>query len=73
MIEACGRAMNPIDGVVGLRGRDEFDLCKQAVETLLAGGTVTPILYIPHQPPALSLSLGGSSSNDEIKTLDLFK
>ena len=73
MIEAYGHAVNPVDGIVGLRGRDEFGLCEQVVETVLAGGTVTPIPYIPHQPPALSLSLGGSSSNDEIKTLDLFK
>ena len=73
MIEAYGRAVSPVDDIVGLRGLDEFDLCEQAVETVLAGGTVTPIPYIPYQPPALSLSLGGSSSNDEIKTLDLFK
>ena len=58
MIEACGRAVNPVDGIVGLRGRDKFDLCKQAVETVLVGGTVTPIPYTPHQPPALTLSLG---------------
>ena len=56
-----------------------FDVCKQAVDTVLAEGTVTPI---PHQPPALILSLGpitpnpssGSScNNDEKKTFDLFK
>ena len=56
MIEAYGRAVNPVDGIVGLRGLDEFDMCEQAVETVLAGGTVTPIPYIPYQPPALSLS-----------------
>ena len=59
---------------MGLRGRDKFELCKQAVQTMLDGGTVTPIPYVPPQPPSLSLSLGGSSSsNQEIKTLDLFK
>ena len=82
IIEACGRAVNPIDGIVGLRGRDKFDLCKQVVETVLVGGTVTPIPYVPHQPPALSLSLdpittnpssGSSSKNDEKKILNLFK
>jgi len=79
LLEAYGRLLNPVYGVVGMRGRDMFDVCKQAVDTVLAGGMVTPI---PHQPPALTLSLGpittnpssgSSSNNDEKKTLNLFK
>ena len=63
-------------------GRGKFEVCKKAVDTVLAGSTVTPIPYTPHQPPALTLSLGpittnpssgSSSGNDEKKILNLFK
>ena len=54
-----------------MQGQNMFDLCKDAVATVLAGGMVTPIPYT--QPPALTLSSGSSSNNDEKKTLDLFK
>ena len=82
LFEACGRLVNPVDDVVGMLGRGKFEVCKKAVDMVLAGGTVTPIPYTPHQPPTLTLSLGpittnpssgSSSNNDEKKTFDLFK
>ena len=75
LLEACGDMVNPVDGVVGLLGHGKWDVCQKAVDTVLVGGTLTPLPYTPHQPSALTLSLGSngtSSGNDEKKLLNLF-
>lgn len=38
--------MNPVDGAVGLLSRGMWHVCQLAVETALAGGTLTPITDI---------------------------
>ena len=75
LLEACGRMVNPVDEVVGLLGHGKWDVCQKAMDTVLAGGTLTPLPYTPYQPSALTLSLGPSgtsSGNDEKKLLNLF-
>ena len=69
LLEACRHMVNPVDEVVGLLGCGKWDVCQKAVDTVLAGGTLTPL------PSALTLSLGPSgtsSGNDEKKLLNLF-
>ncbi|KAK7858518.1 lob domain-containing protein 39 [Quercus suber] len=43
LFEACGRTVNPVDGSVGLLARGKWHVCQTAVDTVLAGGTVTPL------------------------------
>ncbi|XP_010556439.1 PREDICTED: LOB domain-containing protein 38-like [Tarenaya hassleriana] len=42
LYEACGRTVNPVDGVVGLLLSGKWRLCEEAVETVLAGGVLKP-------------------------------
>lgn len=44
LYEACGRTVNPVDGAVGLLSRGKWHVCQQAVETALAGGSLTPLV-----------------------------
>jgi hypothetical protein len=43
LYEACGRTVNPVDGVVGLLSRGKWHVCQLAVETALAGGSLAPL------------------------------
>ncbi|XP_030948599.1 LOB domain-containing protein 39-like [Quercus lobata] len=43
LFEACGRTVNPVDGSVGLLARGKWHVCQTAVDTVLAGGTLTPL------------------------------
>lgn len=43
LYEACGRTVNPVDGAVGLLSRGKWHVCQLAVETALAGGSLTPL------------------------------
>ncbi|KAK4357855.1 hypothetical protein RND71_023465 [Anisodus tanguticus] len=40
LFEACGRTINPVNGVVGLLWTGNCHLCQSAVETVLQGGTL---------------------------------
>ncbi|XP_018851816.2 LOB domain-containing protein 38-like [Juglans regia] len=68
LYEACGRTVNPVDGAVGLLSRGMWHVCQLAVETALAGGTLTPITDIT--------SAGifpDASGNDESSVQSLFR
>ncbi|XP_060174406.1 LOB domain-containing protein 37-like [Lycium barbarum] len=40
LFEACGRTINPVNGVVGLLWTGNWHLCQSAVETVLQGGVL---------------------------------
>ncbi|CAI0466382.1 unnamed protein product [Linum tenue] len=40
LFEACGRTVNPVNGAVGLLSSGNWRLCQDAVETVLAGGSL---------------------------------
>lgn len=50
LFEACGRTINPVNGAVGLLSTGNWHVCQAAVQTVLAGGTLTPITAV-FQPP----------------------
>ncbi|XAR72957.1 hypothetical protein NMG60_11019774 [Bertholletia excelsa] len=41
LFDACGRAVNPVSGAVGLLWTGNWHVCQAAVETVLRGGTIT--------------------------------
>ncbi|KAK9670282.1 hypothetical protein RND81_13G191200 [Saponaria officinalis] len=43
LYEACGRTVNPVSGAVGLMWTGNWHVCQSAVETVLQGGTLSPI------------------------------
>ncbi|XP_019423101.1 PREDICTED: LOB domain-containing protein 38-like [Lupinus angustifolius] len=43
LFEACGRTVNPVNGAVGLLWTGNWHVCKAAVETVLRGGTLSPM------------------------------
>ncbi|KAH9614168.1 hypothetical protein KSS87_005933 [Heliosperma pusillum] len=43
LYEACGRTVNPVSGAVGLLWTGNWHMCEKAVQTILHGGTLTPI------------------------------
>ncbi|XP_016433338.1 LOB domain-containing protein 38 [Nicotiana tabacum] len=43
LYEAAGRTVNPVNGVVGLLWTGNWHVCQVAVETVLRGGTLSPI------------------------------
>lgn len=43
LFEACGRTVNPIFGAVGLMWSGNWDVCQEAVETVLQGGVLRPL------------------------------
>ncbi|XP_041016457.1 LOB domain-containing protein 37-like [Juglans microcarpa x Juglans regia] len=68
LYEACGRTVNPVDGAVGLLSRGMWHVCQLAVETALAGGTLTPITDIT----SAGISTD-ASGNDESSVQSLFR
>ncbi|KAL9229825.1 hypothetical protein vseg_005253 [Gypsophila vaccaria] len=53
LYEACGRTVNPVSGAVGLMWSGNWQVCQSAVETVLKGGTPTPIQeYLAVAPSA---------------------
>ncbi|XP_028780602.1 LOB domain-containing protein 38-like [Neltuma alba] len=50
LFEALGRTLNPVNGAVGLLWSGNWHLCQLAVETVLRGGPLTPLL-----PPDFSI------------------
>ncbi|KAF3446563.1 hypothetical protein FNV43_RR11743 [Rhamnella rubrinervis] len=46
LFEACGRTVNPVNGAVGLLSSGNWHVCQRAVETVLSGGVLRPILGI---------------------------
>ncbi|KAI3462697.1 hypothetical protein Pfo_019360 [Paulownia fortunei] len=64
LFEAAGRAVNPVNGAVGLLWTGNWHVCQAAVETVLRGGALKPI-------PEL---LGGASEPDDAsECTDMFK
>ncbi|URD75102.1 LOB domain-containing protein [Musa troglodytarum] len=52
LFEACGRTINPVNGAVGLLWAGNWHLCQDAVETVLRGGTLRPLLgHGDDEPP----------------------
>ncbi|XP_020593604.1 LOB domain-containing protein 39-like [Phalaenopsis equestris] len=47
LFESCGRSINPVSGAVGLIWTRKWNLCLEAVETVLRGGTIRPISELP--------------------------
>ncbi|XP_009630227.1 LOB domain-containing protein 37-like [Nicotiana tomentosiformis] len=43
LYEAAGRTVNPVNGVVGLLWTGNWHVCQAAVDTVLRGGTLSPI------------------------------
>ncbi|KAH8516390.1 hypothetical protein Peur_047666 [Populus x canadensis] len=43
LFEACGRTVNPVNGVVGLLWSGNWHMCQEAVETVLSGGALRPL------------------------------
>ncbi|KAK2664896.1 hypothetical protein Ddye_003470 [Dipteronia dyeriana] len=43
LYEAVGRTINPVSGAVGLLWTGNWNLCQEAVETLLCGGALQPL------------------------------
>ncbi|KAG6406862.1 hypothetical protein SASPL_134474 [Salvia splendens] len=43
LYDACGRTVNPVNGVVGLLTTGNWYICHAAVETVLAGEVLRPI------------------------------
>ena len=43
LFEACGRTVNPVNGAVGLLWTGNWHVCQAAMETVLRGGTLTPM------------------------------
>lgn len=43
LFEACGRTVNPINGAVGLLSTGNWQVCQNAVSTVLGGGTLHPL------------------------------
>ncbi|KAF8089677.1 hypothetical protein N665_0499s0005 [Sinapis alba] len=43
LYEACGRTVNPVNGVIGMLWTGNWNICKAAVETVLRGGSLRPI------------------------------
>lgn len=50
LYEAVGRTINPVTGAVGLLCTGNWTLCQAAVDTVLSGGSFTPILPLEHPP-----------------------
>lgn len=50
LYEACGRSVNPVSGVVGLLWAGNWQLCQSAVETVLRGGVLRPMMSLPADP-----------------------
>ncbi|OIW19120.1 hypothetical protein TanjilG_10321 [Lupinus angustifolius] len=46
LFEACGRTVNPVNGAVGLLWNGNWHVCQAAVETVLRGGTLTPMAEV---------------------------
>lgn len=44
LFEACGRTVNPVNGAVGLLSSGNWHVCQTAVETVLSGGALRPLL-----------------------------
>ncbi|XP_073127824.1 LOB domain-containing protein 38-like [Henckelia pumila] len=44
LFEACGRSVNPVNGAVGLLSTGNWHICQAAVETVLSGGSLRPLL-----------------------------
>ncbi|XP_058221205.1 LOB domain-containing protein 39-like [Rhododendron vialii] len=43
LFEACGRTVNPVNGVLGLLSTGNWHICQMAVKTVLSGGTLRPM------------------------------
>ncbi|KAL3840479.1 hypothetical protein ACJIZ3_025070 [Penstemon smallii] len=43
LFEACGRTVNPVNGAVGLLSAGDWNICQEAVETVLSGGVPRPV------------------------------
>ncbi|KAL2489164.1 LOB domain-containing protein 38-like [Forsythia ovata] len=65
LFEACGRTVNPVNGVVGLLSTGNWHICQAAVETVLTGGTLLPmpIGILPHNFDEASEAIGTGNKN----------
>ncbi|XP_022726351.1 LOB domain-containing protein 38-like [Durio zibethinus] len=62
LFEAVGRAVNPVNGAVGLLWSGNWNVCQSAVQTVLRGGTLQPL-------PEFSCSVSGSDFEDVSETV----
>lgn len=65
LFEACGRTVSPVHGAVGLLWSGNWQICQEAVETVLRGGTISVIpelLAVTAFPP---ISTNESSDADD--------
>uniref|UniRef100_A0A5B7BP89 LOB domain-containing protein n=1 Tax=Davidia involucrata TaxID=16924 RepID=A0A5B7BP89_DAVIN len=44
LFEACGRTVNPVNGAIGLLSTGNWHVCQAALETVLSGGTLRPLV-----------------------------
>ncbi|KAK3029796.1 hypothetical protein RJ639_038238 [Escallonia herrerae] len=44
LLEACGRTVNPVNGAIGLMSTGNWQVCQAAVETVLNGGKLSPLM-----------------------------
>ncbi|URD87212.1 hypothetical protein MUK42_27907 [Musa troglodytarum] len=66
LYEACGRTINPVNGATGLLWTGNWHLCQAAVDAVLGGGTVRPLLDLGGDADVEELyryQKGGSSSS----------
>ncbi|XP_051115357.1 LOB domain-containing protein 37-like [Andrographis paniculata] len=66
MFEAAGRTVNPVTGAVGLLWTGNWHLCQAAVESVLRGVTLKPVVE-------LLVDGGAGSSDDASECADMFK
>ncbi|CAH1437413.1 unnamed protein product [Lactuca virosa] len=71
LFEAAGRTVNPVNGAVGLLWTGNWHLCQASVDTVLRGGTLSPIPELSDGFPAMP-KLGDSSEID-VTRFDLLK
>ncbi|KAA8537841.1 hypothetical protein F0562_027579 [Nyssa sinensis] len=64
LFEACGRTVNPVNGAIGLLSTGNWHVCQAAAETVLAGGTLRPVvasnILTPHSDEASDTFLTNS-------------
>uniref|UniRef100_A0A6N2LR92 LOB domain-containing protein n=1 Tax=Salix viminalis TaxID=40686 RepID=A0A6N2LR92_SALVM len=70
LFEACGRTVNPVNGAVGLLWARNWHVCQAAVETVLRGGTLSPM---PDLLPDGRSPASDEASEFEVACTDIWK
>ncbi|XP_077216913.1 LOB domain-containing protein 39-like isoform X2 [Tasmannia lanceolata] len=69
---ACGRTLNPVYGAIGLLWTGNWNLCQEAVEIVLSGGTIRPMSEFATGVPVF-MPESDSKSEDEVRCTDGFE